>query len=173
MILIMSSENDYSTIDVSKWLKYYNAPFIRIDGENYFKIENIQIGEKNDFLIFNNTKEVLLFSNIKSVWYRRGILNLSYLFDSKISHDISLSLKEHLTDELKIIKDYFYFLMKQRPHLGTFDTRGMNKLIVLYQANSVGIQIPETFICESLDKFKNYNHIITKSISEVFNPKTK
>jgi hypothetical protein len=49
MILVISDNEDKSTNDVLDRLSYYNKSFLRINGDDVFKL--------NDFIINNETKE--------------------------------------------------------------------------------------------------------------------
>lgn len=167
----MSREYDYSTIEVTQWLKYLNIPFVRIDGEETYKIRKVSVGSDNDFIIYNAGKEISL-NQIKSIWYRRGSLNILYELKGVISNEINKYINAHLVDEIKILEDYFYFLMKDIPHLGTYEKRGMNKLEVLYRAQNLGINIPNTYVVDSLSLVSGINNLITKCISEPFMPRT-
>ena len=174
MVLIMSNSYDYSTIQVTQWLKHYNMPFIRIDGEESFKIKKVNLNSHNDFIIYNSTGKEIILSSISSVWYRRGDLHIVYDIDTTISHELLHSINIHLQEETAILSDYFYFLMMNIPHVGTFEKRGMNKLVVLYEAQKLGIKIPDTYIFDTSnsDLRSIKENMITKCISEPFMPKT-
>ena len=172
MVLIMSRDNDYSTIQITQWLKYFGMPFIRINQEDSYKITKIEIGDKIDFELCSNLGLNIFFSNIKSVWYRRGHLNFIYNLNCDIPLDLRQYSKIHLIDELKILEEYFYFLMNELPHLGSFQTRGMNKLEVLYKAKQIGITIPKTSVVDSSDYLDKSQSTITKNISESYMPHT-
>ncbi|MFK7949205.1 MAG: grasp-with-spasm system ATP-grasp peptide maturase [Saprospiraceae bacterium] len=173
MILILSNEYDYSTIDVTHWLKHYNIPFVRLNGEEVYSLEKVTLENNEvDFVIYNDEK-IIKLSEIKSVWYRRGQLNFTYNLRPQEFGDFGRVIEMHLKAELEITTDLFYFLLKEKPHIGTFERRGMNKLIVLYEAQKVGLKIPETQITatEKYTDFENLKPYITKSISETFRPR--
>lgn len=172
MILILSQEFDYSTIDVTHWLKYRNVPFVRLNGEEVYTLQKVTLENNElDFIIHNDEKTIKL-SEIKSVWYRRGQLNFTYNLHPQEFGDLGRVIEMHLKDELEITTDLFYFLLKEKAHIGTFERRGMNKLIVLYEAQKVGLKIPETQITAMAENtfFEKDKSYITKSISEAFMP---
>ncbi|MFK7947929.1 MAG: grasp-with-spasm system ATP-grasp peptide maturase [Saprospiraceae bacterium] len=172
MILILSNIYDYSTIQITHWLKHYNVPFVRLNGEEVYHLQKVTLeNNKINFVIFNDNKTIRL-SEIKSVWYRRGQLNFTYNLHPQEFGDLGRVIEMHLKDELEITTDLFYFLLKEKPHIGTFERRGMNKLIVLYEAQKVGLKIPETQITAMAENtfFEKSKSYITKSISETFMP---
>jgi ATP-GRASP peptide maturase of grasp-with-spasm system len=65
--------------------------------------------------------------------------------------------------------------MKEKPHIGTFHTRAVNKLKVLYEAAKLGIEIPETLVTAKKKLVLEYSskNIISKSIYEGFKCKIK
>lgn len=174
MILIISVEYDYSTIQVTQWLQHLGVPFFRINGEDSYKVKLVEIGTKQHFIIYNQ-KEELRLSDVKASWYRRGSINIRYEFPFDISSEIHSDIGEHLSDEIKILEKYFYFLLEQIPHIGTFEKRGLNKLEILYHAKKLSINIPETFIIDNRENipYINGGRFITKCISEPFMPITK
>jgi hypothetical protein len=49
--MILSQEFDYSTIDITHWLKHYNIPFVRLNGEESYWLEKVIIDKTVDFII--------------------------------------------------------------------------------------------------------------------------
>lgn len=173
MILIISQERDYSTSEVIQWLNYYKAPFVRVNAEDICCLDRVNISNDKscDFVFLIIGKGEIRFDSITSVWYRRGEINfhspsLSFIENS----DLRVNINRHLNNENAILQDYFYFLIDNISHVGSYRTRGMNKLIVLQEAKMLGIQIPETSIVCEKSKISYGNALITKSISEAFSP---
>ena len=56
MILIMSDCDDLSTIHIIKWLIHWDIPFIRIDRDDKFFLEAIEINNASEprYIIFND-----------------------------------------------------------------------------------------------------------------------
>jgi ATP-GRASP peptide maturase of grasp-with-spasm system len=171
MILIMSDFDDNSTIYVCQWLLHWNVPFVRIDKEVKFKIERVFLDSEHlDYEIVSDEGIRVKFSDIGAVWYRRGDLNLfvpdvSYISDEMLQGEI----QHHLSTENKILETYFYYLMEQKPHLGSFRKRTVNKLVILYEALKAGLEIPGTYIETLRAGIQNQSKsLITKSIFEGF-----
>ncbi len=174
MVLIMSEYNDNSTVYVCQWLMYYKVPFVRIDLEDRFEIIKVEITNDNiDFVIKRiSNDEIISIKDISTVWYRRGNLELlkrNINFESK--KRLSNAINNHYFHENQSLEYLFYTMMKDKPHIGTFDTRSLNKLEILYEASKLGIKIPVTFICNSKNELLESQlegEIVTKAISEGF-----
>lgn len=73
MILIISNNNDQSTVKVIDWLLFKKAEYLLITPNDVIELVTVSIsGEfvfKKDNIIYNS-------QNISSVWYRRGDINL-------------------------------------------------------------------------------------------------
>ncbi|HHC80941.1 MAG TPA: hypothetical protein ENK46_13740 [Flavobacteriia bacterium] len=130
MVLIMSRYNDNSTVYVTQWLFHWKVPFERIDFEEEYSVEIIyENGGGFDFIVYNDQKKIKM-SDVKAVWYRRGDLNikmpnLQFIRDEYVRREVS----GHLQGEKAIIEHFFYYLMKEKPHIGTFGERAVNKLM--------------------------------------------
>ena len=80
MVLILSTIDDQSTMDVIRWLRYQNNAddnIIRLNDSDKLSIERIEINGNEveiNLLTTNNTKFFL--HNVTSYWYRRGRWNL-------------------------------------------------------------------------------------------------
>jgi len=147
----MSDRDDLSTIHISQWLLYWKVPFIRIDRDDSFFLEKIEInqGFETTYRLYNNSKCIVI-NDIKASWYRRGRLNI-LLPSHKITEDkqLNAAMDKHLNNEKQILESFFYYLVDQKPHIGTFGTGGMNKLVVLHEAANLGIKIPETWVAST------------------------
>ncbi|PKO96527.1 MAG: grasp-with-spasm system ATP-grasp peptide maturase [Bacteroidetes bacterium HGW-Bacteroidetes-6] len=168
MVLIISEESDITTTEVIKWLLYYKYPkekIIRINDNSLINIEKIIIGNiKNDLIISvdtNNTKLKLNLNNIKSVWYRRGKLNLIQTKSGNAQLDKSLS------SELFSLERYINNIIDNSEiRIGRYRENFLNKLDCLKAAKEVGLKIPETLItCKK--KFLNKGLLTTKAIKDV------
>ena len=117
-ILIFSSIRDESTIEVIKWLNYYNQKFIIINSITDFQLHNISINE-------NYFKE-----NVSAIWYRKLQINPQPI-NSK-STELARSSYNFLLSESK----WFYFtldlFLKNIKSLGNgFNQMDLNKIEVL------------------------------------------
>ncbi|MDO8366311.1 MAG: grasp-with-spasm system ATP-grasp peptide maturase, partial [Saprospiraceae bacterium] len=136
---------------------------------------NVQILGYNDCeltLLSEKNGEIRL-DKISAIWYRRGeihfqIPHLNFIKNS----DLRSQIFQHLKNENKILQDYLQYLLYVIPHIGTYELRGVNKLVVLDQARKLGIEIPDTFIVSEKKHLESHEKLITKCISEVFSPIT-
>lgn len=173
MILIISQEEDYSTSEVIQWLLYYNAPFIRINREDVCSLDKIVIAnsESCSFVISSKKGEISV-EHITSVWYRRGEMNLHFPALVFIKEkDLLKEINKHLKEENAVLESFFHFLIEKIPHIGTYNMRIMNKLSVLHEAQKLKIEIPYTFIVNNSNGINCDEALVTKSISEAFDPR--
>lgn len=176
MILILSDRNDLSTIHICQWLQYWRVPFFRIDGEDDVFLERLSLrpGEDAQFILQCNNRRLVL-DDIRCSWYRRGRLNLFYEGISTFSNIIlNRVMTAHLSGELKILEQFFYYLLEKKPHIGTFSKGSMNKLAVLHEAVSLGLKTPQTYVVTNGNALSDTPaRLITKSISENINFSTE
>lgn len=168
MILIISEPNDYSTDEVLRWLKYYNIEYTRINYTDPVCINNFKIDEegvKFDIVFHNKTVQ---YSKISGVYYRRGMLNIHKATIKNISDNKSLN--RLIIDEVERLQEFIHSIIEKGNTIGSFKNRSLNKLVVLEIAQSLGLDIPRTFIetkKEEVINLINENEIVTKNISEV------
>lgn len=168
MILIFSTAfNEGSTDDVIDWLRYNNAEFLRVNGEDFL-----------DKDIFNYKDE--LISKAKVVWYRRSF-NYDWMRNNLMKNKLSqfnkfgiinsCSLFSLLTNETKDYIESFYNLFSDKKWLSSYKTRHLNKPLVLERANKIGINVPEFIITTKRNELKQFKErfsgIITKAISDI------
>ncbi|MDC9724113.1 MAG: grasp-with-spasm system ATP-grasp peptide maturase [Urechidicola sp.] len=152
MILILSIENDQSTIDVIEWLILNNQPFFIIQPEDkvdfYFK--------KNKFVLNINEKKISL-NSINSFWYRRGFINLKQIDNISDKNIIRI-----LNEENAHLQNFIYFLLESKKHINKPIDNDINKLITLTIAEKCGLLTPKSFY--NIDKL-GVKSIITKPIA--------
>lgn len=177
MILIISEEKDASTNGVINWINHLGCEWIRINSDTDIQFIDLSMNDSGDiqFRLKKNGSEWISFSNITSVWYRRGGIYPSNFSSGNVTSDISKNPnKKAVVSQLKReshrILEFIYTLLTDKPSIGSFQTGDVNKLISLYTARKIGLKIPSTKIVtnrsELLD-FKEYHQdVITKSISE-------
>jgi hypothetical protein len=70
MILINSNSEDRSTVEVLRWLKYYDIGNFRINGDDLQKIEKIEITNSVTFtnLLDLRTKNSYQIERMNSFW---------------------------------------------------------------------------------------------------------
>ncbi len=169
MILIISNNNDQSTVKVIDWLLFKKAEYLLITPNDVIELVTVSIsGEfvfKKDNIIYNS-------QNISSVWYRRGDINLIDLNieGTTIVSDIRNALLANLNSELFTIKEFLHYSLNRKKTLNNYLYSNVNKLVVLRKAKEIGLLIPQTIITTSkkiLLEFKNdFGSLITKGSSE-------
>jgi len=167
MIVIFSIKEDLSTDYVVDWLIKLKKKFVRLNlSINYCTHITISnINEEINLVIGN--KIALKLSEISSIWFRRGGLNLDFKF-----LDIDSTVLNLYQKELKLIADYILFSFnKIDGNIGTINY-SVNKIEVLSIAREVGLNIPDSLISSkknSLVEFFNKHNkdIITKSLDQI------
>jgi ATP-GRASP peptide maturase of grasp-with-spasm system len=165
MILIISSCVDNTTTKVLRWLKYEKIPFIRINREDKVSFLNIE----GDEIMLTCGGFNFNLSEVKAFWYRREGFNFEFQIGEELKHIDSAVLRQFTNYEKRDIEHYLYYRLQMIPHLSSFLTADVNKLIVLYEAQKLGLKIPKTLITTNgsdLTRFMNLhnNSIINKSI---------
>ncbi len=163
MVLIFSINSDSSTENVIQWLLKKEIKFLRLNEDDHVLIKHLS---HNDFILFINGEE-LAFSDIDSVWYRRGDLFFKTLFSKE-------SIVENYNkQETDIIKSFFYDLIKSKKNLNNYNFSTVNKLKVLKYCRENGLNNAPFIITQyknELMRFykENNNEIISKSLNTPF-----
>lgn len=154
-ILIFSTLYDESTIEVIKWLDFYNQKYILIQSFTDFQFYNISLCQS------------YLKKNVSAIWFRKLIINPQYI-NSK-SAVLEHTTNNFLLSELKC----FYFaieaIFKNIKSLGNgFKLMDLNKIEVLLKAKKIGISTPDFLLTtnklELIAFKKRHTTIITKPI---------
>lgn len=165
MILLLSSDGDYSTERIVQWLKYQQySDYLRLSPLDF--VENpIEIYPKEGLFYVRGNK--FHFNSIKVVWYRRfGGFSFSRHFNI-VKEQIGEKAAELLKNELNNITDYFVSLIQDVPIIGSTRKSNTNKLIELYKAQQAGLNVPFTFVTsekETIERWTNeHPRLISKS----------
>ncbi|MEJ5105358.1 grasp-with-spasm system ATP-grasp peptide maturase [Chryseobacterium sp. MYb328] len=140
MILIISDNNDISTTEVIKWLLVMQKKFIRVHEDEIFEI---RIWEKKFFL--ESTNNHFFLDEIHSVWYRRGGLNFKRLRYKNEAININMNEAQHW------LEDYVKKKLESIKHINKESNSLVNKLLVLEEAEKVGLDVPSYFLSENTD----------------------
>lgn len=140
MILIISDNNDISTTDVIKWLLVLEKKFIRIHEDEFFEIKIIQ---KRIFL--ESSSNCFYLDEIQSVWYRRGGLNFKRIRYKNNSININMNETQHW------LEDYIKKKLESIKHINKESNSLVNKLLVLEDAEKVGLDVPSYYLAENTD----------------------
>lgn len=140
MILILSDNNDISTTEVIKWLLVMEKKFIRVHEDEIFEIKILQ---KRFFL--ESTCNHFFLDDIHSVWYRRGGLNFKRLRYRNKAININMNEAQHW------LEDYVRKKLESLKHINKESNSLVNKLLVLEEAEKVGLDVPSYFLSENTD----------------------
>jgi len=64
----MSDRDDLSTVHIIKWLIHWEVPFVRIDRDDTFFLDTVEIknGCEPKYIIFNDKKRALLHESTEA-----------------------------------------------------------------------------------------------------------
>lgn len=174
-VLIISRADDRATLNVQKWLRYYNTDFTRLNFEDHTKItyhfdDNSQVG----ISIFDSSNNLLIESkDIKSVWYRRGDINNFFYKESLLLKDIQFEnlFRKHLDNENSYYNELIHLGFYKYLHINNRLTSIPNKLWTLNIAAECGLMVPPSMVTcyrkDVLNFHKNNNEkIISKAIRD-------
>lgn len=172
MILILSSAEFQTSIDkVIDWLKFYDYPFLRINGLNDNELTNFKYDINQLCVEINEVR--IDFSKIGAVWFYRwgapnnhGVLNLHENFKNQFDN-----IDKHLRSIKEIINGLFFIELQGKYFLSERETSSLNKLRTLKIAQDYGLKIPDTLFTNSINEIKSFKHklqdIIVKPSSEL------
>jgi ATP-GRASP peptide maturase of grasp-with-spasm system len=173
MILILSNNTDASTNNVIDWLDCYKIRWWRINEDDKVEITRVQIqADKEPEIDLLVNGEALCLKEVKGYWYRRGRLNTPLPFIKTDNDIFTHHIRHHVSNELNYTVRFIHqYLAAYKKSISNFLTAENDKLRYLLLASEVGLDIPETLICNSGDHLipfqKQHNSIITKSIHEL------
>lgn len=182
MVLIFSTENDYSTNDVIAWLRYFGKEVIRINIDERpidFKLTTLINGTENQ--VFLKYKGYCIdFEKVESFWYRRGgyfdMIDIEQLLHF-LKHDkrLTKNIYQNLNIESKALSTYLNFcLTEKKKSLGNIKFASSNKVESIKVAANCGFLVPKTLITDNkkeLEEFKKTcdDGVITKASGEGLN----
>ena len=177
MVLIISNEYELSTDSVIDWLVHYQIPFVRINEKTQVDVYNISVdpqGQTDDIeLVLNDhfqQNRHLKLSDVQSVWYRRGGINIStHRGPVKLFNEDALQiLHQYLFEEKKELEYVIYQLLKKKKHLNTYYDDEINKIEALKVAKRCGLDVPDTLVTSSREAYqhfrKKHSELITKAL---------
>lgn len=171
MIFIFSFAGDLSTDLVIDWLHYYQYPFFRFNSSDFYK-DSLHLDILNNSLYFGEDK--LPIEDIGAVWFRKFGLKKDFRLPQK--ENISFSISDFLNKEHEVLLNAIFHILKNKKWLTHYNSIFINKLNVLLEATKIGLNIPETYVINSVtdltDKIKN-DVYITKSLYEPLFPIVK
>jgi hypothetical protein len=118
MILIISKELDRSTDLVIDWLLYYGCKFVRINEEDNLRIYSLKVNDFGYHIQFKKGKELIDFSDIKTVWYRKDGLHFNYKIEIPYIFYNRNDITEFEENELGKLKEFIENCLADRNILG-------------------------------------------------------
>ncbi|CAM1365837.1 ATP-GRASP peptide maturase, grasp-with-spasm system [Tenacibaculum sediminilitoris] len=168
MILILSIEQDESTVDIIRWLCYLKEDFIILNNNELINSLTVNVNTSEVFI--TTSSGIVNFNEITSVWYRRGNFTLYDCIELK--DFIGDKITEFYNEEKKDLFEYLHFLLSQKPSINNYNYKKVNKLIVLTIAKQLGLCIPKTTITNQkrvLEKALKDKMLVTKPINDPIN----
>ncbi|HBL34611.1 MAG TPA: grasp-with-spasm system ATP-grasp peptide maturase [Porphyromonadaceae bacterium] len=173
MILIISQNSDLATTQVISWLTYFKKEFIRLNGDENYRIQEVT----EDKLMVEKNGKIINLVECDSYWYRRnGIFNLHLGSNPiKLSNDknIPRCFIPPINSEFEVLRNHIYRKLENqvncKKRMGSYFIRSVNKLDVINHAKSVGLKVPFTAIVstkENLTYVIKEKKAITKAASE-------
>lgn len=147
-ILIISSEDDQTTNLVLDWLIHYKQDYLRINDTTNLEVSSFKLEINNIDFTLKNDKINFSFSKIKSIWYRRGLLNISTkTIKSKFSnHKFVNNLSIYLSQEYLHFNYAILDLLYSKVHINRSNDVHTNKISNLYKAFQCGLDVPDSII---------------------------
>lgn len=175
MILILSTESDFSTSEVIKWLRHAGKAYIRINGNDTIFIRGVEMENEGFNITFqiNNSGKLIQTKDITSYWYRRGGL----FHDNTLLNNIQLSnnalqelIKNNIKNDIETLTALLIYTIERKKNIGSIYSAINNKLIHLSIAKRLDILVPFTRIIstrqELIELKQTKMDFITKSISD-------
>ena len=145
ILLLGTSQNDPATDEVTDWLLYYGAVFIKLTREDFSMGRvKVVIGDGGTRILF---KGVDLMQEVHVVWYRRldGALDPFGTEKSGLNRS-ELQFYVEMQDEYRDLLQLFFYLLRDKVWLPNYAAFKGNKLLQLEKARANGFPIPATRI---------------------------
>lgn len=149
MILIISNNNERTTLKIIQWLLKMEKNFIRIHEDEIFEIK-----AENKKIFLESNKNSFFLDEITSVWYRRGRLKIK-----RLKYD-NPSVNAHMNEVQHWLEDYVRKTLEGKKHINKESNSDINKLLVLEQAKKAGLDVPEYFLADNTNQVFLHNTII-------------
>lgn len=173
MILIFSTNDDFTTQTVISWLHHFEQHPIVINEFNPIVSIDIAISATESQVAFTvKSGETVNTRDVKIVWYRKGLyfFDMQYLRAEKRQH--LKAFFEHLKFEQKSLTNFLFNHLKAKT-IGDFQLIDNNKLITLELAKQNGLLIPDSKITTHKNTLQYNFPLINKTISDVVNTQIK
>lgn len=140
MILIISNNSERTTVKIIKWLLKMDKKFIRVHEDEVFEIKVI-----NKSIFLESNRNSFFLEDISSVWYRRGRLKIKRLrYENQ-------AVNAHMNEVQHWLEDYVRKTLESKKHINKESNSDINKLLVLEQAQKIGLDVPTYFLADHTD----------------------
>lgn len=152
MILVISIVNDVSTNMVIDWLNYYNKKYLRINACDKVELRSITITDREtDFELLVNDVFLVKYSEIVSVWYRRGIINLDFKL---FGRSVDVNIRRNVVFEYSHFQKTIYKLLLKKKFLSSYITAKVDKIDVLDNARRIELGVPSTYFIKTKSELR-------------------
>ncbi|MFP3596912.1 grasp-with-spasm system ATP-grasp peptide maturase [Chryseobacterium sp. SIMBA_029] len=174
MILILSRSDDGSTNRIIDWIFFQKKKYVRLNG-NKANYEIVSI-KPNEILVSINDMTINILE-AESIWYRRSGVGQSS-FDYSLSKELlkeifkkevdQFYIYNQIKNEFKVVFEYVHFLIHTHisKSLGNYFKKDINKLVTLFQAQQVGLKVPESYIFNTSRELENHQNLVTKALMD-------
>ncbi len=163
MVLLLTSDGDYSCDKIIEWLEFYKHPYLRINTLDLLK-QSLHICFKENRLCIELDGIEITSEKFKAVIFRKfGMWDGCYEH-KRISSLVCSNNVKYINLELQRIVDLFITQLKGSYWITNPYVVCPNKVRILQIANECGLHIPDTNIINRKDYLKNEKDIIVKSV---------
>lgn len=152
-----------STSHVIDWLNYSGKKFVRINKISELEIEHLNIIDSSFIITYHGIK--ILSNDVTGYWYRRGYIErVNFSFTENANMNAIINDLNHI--EHKEMYSYLFFILekdKRIKKIGSFFRANYHKLVQLYYAQQVGLDIPYS----ELSKETKDGMWITKTFGQI------
>ena len=158
MILIIGETQDISTDYFVEWACQLQIDVLRLNENNLNDlVQCVDICNGGGLNIVLNIDNALIkLEDIDFVWFRRGrpTHKIGAECLSSLDPDRQQSLQKFLSNEEYTLSEFLVYAFCRKNHLGNPTKYNANKLITLFEAQRVGLSIPNTVIAKQLEDLK-------------------
>ncbi|MCU0351672.1 MAG: hypothetical protein MUF43_12740 [Flavobacterium sp.] len=152
-----------------KWLFHFRQKVLRINKEEDFDFETIEI--KDEYVLKIKGKKWNYLKDVKGILFRRGILNVSYGIEFDLNKTGEYSTYRYLNEEKRFLIDTLYHsLLENLNSLGNAKMYQNNRILTQQLASKFGLKTPTSIVTNSKKELFNfldkYKKIAVKGIQE-------
>jgi len=162
MILILSTLYDFPTELVQQELLSKGIEHYRINEQDSIELQLFEVTPvlKVNFICNDSfgTKMTIDLTKVTAFWYRRGIFNLR-ICDPLVKDK---NVSDYYSNLETTLRNFIEHYLNEKISINKFQDNFINKLIVLYEAQKLGLMTPATLLINENMKLPDLTHTITK-----------